>query len=140
MSFIKNFISLLVKSVIISSLIVALFTFPLERVNHQIYISLIMTGIISIYYSPTQVSILKNLAIESSITGNNKMAISYLEQALEVFPHYEAGLINLSKVYYLEKEYAKSYITLLQCNQYKTTPDYKGFMEKLKKRIDVVGD
>ena len=71
------------------------------------------------------------------MTGNNKRAISYFEQALELFPHYEAGLFNLSKVYYLEKEYAKSYIALLQCNQYKTTPDYKGFMEKLKKRIDV---
>ncbi len=91
---------------------------------------------VALGYSPTQVTILKNLAIASSITGNSKMAISYFKQSLELFPYFEAGLFNLSKVYYLEKEYQKAYITLLKCNQYKTNADYKSFMEKLKIRID----
>jgi hypothetical protein len=95
---------------------------------------------VAIGYSPFQVAILKNLAIASSITGNNKMAISYLKQSLEIFPHFEAGLFNLSKVYYLEKEYPQAYVTFLQCNQYKTTPDHIRFMEKLKKKIDGVAD
>jgi tetratricopeptide (TPR) repeat protein len=224
-------------------LIIAFFTFPVERVNHQVYLSIMMAGIISIYYrnlekpesksrtffvlyhafaviviaattyyagillqseiyvkkiflaeetknwngmitnadkaftkfttvdnysipihnyrglanmklkkhkqaladferalgySPTQVSILKNLAIASSITGNNKMAISYLKQSLEIFPHYEAGLFNLSKVYYLEKEYSQAYVTLLKCNQNISNADYKAFMESLKIRIDTI--
>ncbi len=93
---------------------------------------------VALGYSPTQVTILKNLAIASSITGNSKMAISYFKQSLELFPHYEAGLFNLSKVYYLKKEYQKAYITLLKCNQHKTNTDYKSFMEKLKIRIDTV--
>ena len=222
-------------------LIVAFFTFPLERVNHQVYLSLMMAGIITIYYknpakpkqkvkksifiyhalaiivmattvyyagilirsevfvkkifqaeetgnwnkmiinadkaftkfttldnysipihnyrglanmklkkhkqafadfevalgySPTQVTILKNLAITSSMMGDNKRAISYFKQSLELFPFFEAGLFNLSKVYYLEKEYQKAYITLLKCNQYETNADYKSFTKKLKMKID----
>ena len=36
--------------------IIAFFSFPYERINHQIYLSLIMSGIISIYYKSIVVS------------------------------------------------------------------------------------
>jgi len=237
----KLYFTVLMMSGIGAYIIIAFFTFPLERVNHQIYISLMMAGIVSVYYktqakpkqesektfikfqvaaviviaitvlysailfrseifvkrvfqaqetgnlnemivnadkaftkltsldnysmpihnyrglanmklkkpkqaladfklalkySPYQVSVLKNLAVASSVMGDNKMAIGYLKQSLEIFPYYEAGLYNLSKVYYLEKNYSKAYLSLLRCRHNNLKTDYDSFMKEIKKRID----
>ncbi len=91
---------------------------------------------LALKYSPYQVSVLKNLAIASSVMGDNKMAIGYFKQSLEIFPYYEAGLYNLSKVYYLEKDYSKAYLSLLKCRHNNTKTDYDSFMKEIKKRID----
>jgi len=91
---------------------------------------------IALGYFPTQIAILNNLASVSSMMGNSKKAISYFKQSLEIFPHYETSLFNLSKAYYRNNEYSKAYIALLNCNSNNTLSDYENFRKTLKKRIN----
>jgi len=46
----KKLITLLLVSGIVAYFVTAQFSFPLERINHQVYLTLMMAGIINIYY------------------------------------------------------------------------------------------
>ncbi len=74
-----------------SYLIIAFFTFPLERINQQIYITLMMAGIIGIYYEiPAKKSLKKD-----------KYLFSYYALAIIVFAIsiYFAGIMVRSEVF-----------------------------------------
>ncbi len=237
----KKLITLLLISGIVAYLIISMFTFPMERINHQIYLMFMMAGIVSIYYEsnekvkngnskyyfninvlilvisvlaifyantlirsevyvkkvlhamnakdqklvivnadkafsifttidfqampihiykgianlrmgkykqsredlltaldyfPTQIAVLSNLAIVSAELNDSKKAISYLEQSLDLYPHYEASLYNMINVYYLDKDYENAYLTLLECNNSKKASQYNDYMKVLKQLIN----
>ena len=92
---------------------------------------------IALRYFPTQITILNNLASLSSLMGDNKKAVSYFNQSLEIFPHYETSLFNLSKAYYRNKEYSKAYVTFLNCDPKKAKDNYIDFVIELKQKIDI---
>jgi tetratricopeptide (TPR) repeat protein len=87
-------------------------------------------------YFPTQISILNNLGSISSMLGKHDTAIFYFKKSLEVFPHYEVSLFNLSKAYYLNGDYNKAYIALLNCNTNISNPKYSSFEKELMKKIN----
>jgi len=85
---------------------------------------------------PTNILVLSYLAMTSAEQHNNNQAISYLKKSIELYPHYEDGLHNLVNIYYLEKDYEKAYLTLLQSNTQNKFKDYDGNMKALKQLIN----
>ena len=72
----KKLITILLSSGIVAYFIVALFSFPSERINHQIYLAIMMAGIISIYYKSP-----KNL---KPISGKLYFGVQLLSIAVSV--------------------------------------------------------
>ena len=81
----------LMLSAIAGYLIIAFFTFPYERISHQIFLTLIMAGIISIYYK----SILIQKQVNRFVTAKGSFLIIILI-GLTVF--YSAALLK-SEIY-----------------------------------------
>ena len=65
---------------------------------------------------PTSVSVLNNMGTVYGQIGDTERSIEYFEKSLEIFPHYEFGLINLAKAYYVNKDYEMAYKTVLKCD------------------------
>ena len=87
-------------------------------------------------YFPTQISILNNLGSISSMLGKHEKSIFYFKKSLDVFPHYEVSLFNLSKAYYKKGDYTKAYIALLCCNSNNTDAEYTSVKKDLIRRIN----
>jgi len=88
---------MLLTSAMIGYMIIALFTFPLERINHQIYLMMIMSVIIYYYYQPTsEKHKIKNI--------NLTLIIGLLMLTLSVGSVYYAFML-LKSQFYIEKLY-----------------------------------
>ncbi len=87
-------------------------------------------------YFPTQIAVLSNLAIVSAELNDSKKAISYLEQSLDLYPHYEASLYNLINVYYRDKDYENAYLALLELDTRKRAAKYGDYKKTLIQLID----
>ncbi len=87
-------------------------------------------------YFPTQIAVLSNLAIVSAELNDSKKAKSYLEQSLDLYPHYEASLYNLINVYYRDKDYENAYLALLELDTRKRAAKYGDYKKTLIQLID----
>ena len=65
---------------------------------------------------PYSVSVLNNLGSAFGQLNIIDSSMVYQRKSLEIFPHYERGLTNLSKSYYLKKDYVKAYQIILCCD------------------------
>ena len=65
---------------------------------------------------PNSVSVLNNLGSAYGQLNIIDSSMVYQKRSLEIFPHYERGLTNLSKSYYLKKDYVKAYQIILCCD------------------------
>ena len=65
---------------------------------------------------PTNISVLNNMGSVYGELGKIDSSIYYYQKTLEIFPHYEFGLVNLSKSYYVNKDYEKAYQMILFCD------------------------
>ena len=85
---------------------------------------------------PTSISVMNNLG---SVFGQLGLADSsryYQNKTLEIFPHYEIGLINLSKTFIVEKEYKEAYKAILSCNPKSTNKEIKQIRNYLEGMIN----
>lgn len=69
---------------------------------------------------PTNISVLNNLGSVYGELGRMDSSIYFHKKTLEIFPHYEFGLLNLTKSFYLNNNYEKAYQMILHCDP-KTT-------------------
>ncbi len=83
-------------------------------------------------YFPTSISISNNLGAVAGALGDNTQAIIHFRHSLEIFPHYDFSLFNLSFTYYKQEDYEKAYITLLNCDPTKRTKNHVELMNKLE--------
>ncbi len=65
---------------------------------------------------PNSVSVLNNLGSAYGQLNIIDSSMVYQKRSLEIFPHYERGLTNLSKSYYLKKNFEKAYQIILCCD------------------------
>ena len=91
---------------------------------------------IAFEYSPNNISVLNNLAIVSAELNNSKAAIDYLDYGLSIYPKYEASLFNKVNVYYRDKDYARAYVALLNCNTKNKRGDYETMMNVLTNLVN----
>ncbi|MEZ5195389.1 MAG: hypothetical protein R2764_03000 [Bacteroidales bacterium] len=60
----------------------------------------------------------------------------FQEKTLEIFPHYEIGLINLAKTYIVEKNYEKAYQVILSCDPKTSNEEVLQIKQYLESTID----
>jgi len=65
---------------------------------------------------PTQVAILNNIGSVYAQTGHYEKAAAYYGKTLEIFSHYEYGLLNLAKANYMKGDYNNAYYYILCCD------------------------
>lgn len=87
--------------------VIAFFSFPIERVNHQIYLALMMSGIISIYYR--------------SISDNKKTSLALLTLLKISLPF----IFLLSSIYYAQSFYkSEIYLKKYTEERQRKTPNW----------------
>jgi Flp pilus assembly protein TadD len=65
---------------------------------------------------PNNISILNNLGSVYGQMGMLDSSIVYYNKSLAIFPHHEVSLLNLSRAYYIQKEFEKAYEVILSCD------------------------
>jgi tetratricopeptide (TPR) repeat protein len=83
-------------------------------------------------YHPYSPAVINNLGYAYTQVGEYKKAISLFKESLDIFPKNEDVLINLTNVYYFDKNYAEAYNTLLLCDPESNNPK----IPSLKKAIE----
>lgn len=88
-------------------------------------------------YFPNNIYVLNNLVITSVETNDVEHAISYANQALDIYPRFEECLINKVTLYMKVGDIDKAYIALLSCynRKDKSFKAYK-LMDDLKIRVN----
>lgn len=84
---------------------------------------------------PNHIRILNNLGSVYGIMGDYSQSAVYFQKTLEIFPHYEIGLINLSKAYFKVDNYTKAYQTILLCDPRSKNPEIEPLKNELEKRL-----
>lgn len=77
----------------------------------------------SYYQHPTSISVMNNIGSVYGHLGILDSTIVYNKKSLDIFPHYEYGLLNLAKAYYLNKEFENAYQTILCCDPKSSNKD-----------------
>lgn len=92
----KILLTILLVSGIVGYLVISLFSFPMERINHQVYLMLMMALIVSIYYQKPKTS--------KPIGKKAYLSIQLIALLVSATSIYYAGILINSEVY-LEKIY-----------------------------------
>lgn len=84
---------------------------------------------------PNHIRILNNLGSVYGITGNYEKSATYFTKTLHIFPHYEIGLLNLTKAYYKQENYIKAYQTILCCDPRSDNTEILPLKHELERRL-----
>lgn len=84
---------------------------------------------------PTQISALNNIGSVYAQTGLFDSSRAYYRKALEIFPHYEFGLINIAKSYYMEGNYLDAYHYVLACDPNSTKEEINFVRGEIEKKL-----
>lgn len=85
---------------------------------------------------PTNISVMNNIGSVYGQMGILDSSIVYHQKSLEIFPHYEFGLINLAKAYYLDKDYKNAYQTILSCDPKSTNQEVLQIRMLIEKKLN----
>ncbi len=85
---------------------------------------------------PTSVSVLNNIGSAYGQTGQYEKSVEYFQKTLDIFPHYEHGLLNLAKAYYKMEDYTSAYQTVLACDPRSTTQDVEAVKLAIESKMN----
>jgi len=81
---------------------------------------------------PNHIFVINNYATCSELLGDHDNAINLYKHTLEIAPHLEEALVNLSLVYSGLKQYKNAYETITKCNQDILSQELKDYMQSLE--------
>lgn len=84
---------------------------------------------------PNSISVLNNIGTVYGQLGDTERSIEYYKKSLEIFPHYEFGLINLAKGYFLKKDYKMAYKTVLKCDPKSQNAEINQVRQAIEKNL-----
>jgi len=85
---------------------------------------------------PTNTSVLNNLGSVYAQMKELDSAVFYYNKTIEIFPHYEYGLINMAKTYYVLKDYQVAYQYVLSCDPKSKTKEIIQLKAEIEKKLD----
>jgi len=87
---------------------------------------------------PTNISVLNNLGSVYGELGKIDSCIYYHQKTLDIFPHYEFGLLNLTKSYYVNKDYEKAYQMILHCDPKSRNKEVHQLRYAIEKKLEEI--
>ncbi|MDB4303984.1 O-antigen ligase family protein [Desulfosarcina sp.] len=84
---------------------------------------------------PTSISVINNLGSVYGELGKLDSCIYYHSKTLEIFPHYDFGRVNLTKSYYVDKDYKKAYQTILHCDPKSTNKEVHQYRVAIENKL-----
>jgi tetratricopeptide (TPR) repeat protein len=83
--------------------------------------------------SPYNIHVINNLACCYEVNGKRKEAMKLYKKALQIFPRFEEGRLNLTAVYFNNKDYEKAFQTIDSCSIETRDEKYKIFLSPILK-------
>ncbi len=90
----------------------------------------------SFNHHPTNVSVMNNLGCVYDLINLPDSSIIYYGKTLEIFSHYEIGQLNLSKAYFINKDYENAYKTILLCDPKSSNQEIHQLRKAVEKKLD----
>lgn len=90
----------------------------------------------SYHQHPTHISVLNNLGSVYGALNEIDSSMYYHQKTLEIFPHYEFGIVNLTKTYYLQKDYELAYQMILRCDPKSTNREVFQLRAAIENELD----
>lgn len=84
---------------------------------------------------PTNISVLNNIGSVYGQMGVVDSSKVYHQKTLEIFPHYEFGLVNLSKAYYMDNNFESAYQTILSCDPRSTNKEVQQIRQAVENKL-----
>ncbi len=85
---------------------------------------------------PANFAVINNVGSVYGQMGQYDSSIAYYQKTLDIFSHYERGLINMAKAWYLKKDYRKAYYYILCCDPKSSNIEIKRFRAEIEKKLD----
>lgn len=85
---------------------------------------------------PSSISVINNLGSVYGQMGQMDSSIVYHKKSLEIFPHYETSLLNLTRAYYIIEDYEKAYQIVLSCDPKSENVQVRNAWVAIEKKLD----
>lgn len=85
---------------------------------------------------PTSISVINNLGSVYGQMGQMDSSIVFHKKSLEIFPHYETSLMNLTRAYYIMEDYEKAYQVVLSCDPKSENEQVKNARVAIEAKLD----
>ena len=82
-------------------------------------------------YTPYNIHVLNNLGSCYEKSGDHKKGEIFYNKALTISPHFEESILNLSAVYYNQKQYERAFKTIDKCLISSTDVKYSTFLSAI---------
>lgn len=88
------------------------------------------------YQHPTNIPVMNNIGSVYGQMGMLDSSIVYNKKTLAIFPHYESGLVNLARAYYLDKDFENAYKTILCCDPKSTNKEVRQIRNVIESKLN----
>ncbi len=85
---------------------------------------------------PTHIRVLNNIGTVYAQLGEYGPAIRHFQNALELFPHFENGLINLAKAHYMKQDFVMAYRALLACDPRSPNQEIRVLRARIEQELE----
>ncbi|MCF8369652.1 MAG: O-antigen ligase family protein [Bacteroidales bacterium] len=89
---------------------------------------------------PSSISVMNNIGAVYGQMKDFEKTIHYNKMSLAIFPHYEFGLINLAKSYYMMGDYVAAYHAILKCDPRSENKEIGNLREFIEGKINQISD
>ena len=85
---------------------------------------------------PSNFAVINNVGSVYGEMGRYDSSIAYYQKTLDIFNHYDQGLLNMAKAWYLKKDYRKAYYYILCCDPKSKVEDIAAFRSEVEKKLN----
>ncbi|MCB2220235.1 MAG: O-antigen ligase family protein [Bacteroidetes bacterium] len=85
---------------------------------------------------PTNFAVINNVGSVYGQMGQYDSSILYYQKTLDIFTHYEQGLLNMAKAWYMKKNYRKAYYYVLCCDPKSKNEEIVRLRAELEKQLN----
>lgn len=86
--------------------------------------------------NPTNFAVINNVGSVYGQMGQYDSSIVYYQKTLDIFNHYDQGLLNMAKAWYLKGDYKKAYFYILCCDPKSRVEDIPAFKRQIEQKLN----
>lgn len=87
-------------------------------------------------HHPTSISVMNNIGSTYAQLKQYDSAMIYYKKTIVIFSHYEFGLVNIAKTYYVQGDYEKAYNYILSCDPKSDNKEVGILRKEIEKKLN----